>query len=301
MEYDWMTTELFHWKMPNGKIGEGILYKPENLDTTKKYPVIFHYYEKLSDGLNIYRTPSLSNGALSIPWYVSNGYLVFVPNMYYETGYVVKSIVETITSAVHDLSVIPWINAKKMGLQGHSFGGFETIALIANTNLFAAAQESAGYANAISYYNYKLGYLGGDKNGGVNRNDYFDIEQGNLGCSPWEQFSIYTENSPIFNVQNINTPLLMMHNKEDDNVPFSQAIELYTSLRRLRKKTWLLQYDKKDEPNEGHMISNSRVKQLDFTVRQQQFFNFYLRDIQSSKWIKKNEDEKNEFVNQGNP
>jgi len=160
-----------------------------------------------------------------------------------------------------------------MGLQGHSFGGFETLTIISRTKLFAAAQESAGYTNAISYYNQQTGLTS-------NRNQYFDIEQGNLGFSPWQKPKLYLDNSPIFHVNNITTPLLIMHNKGDDNVDFHHAVELFISMRRLRKPAWLLQY--KDE---NHMIGRSDKNQLDFTIRQQQFFDHYLRGVPAPKWM----------------
>jgi dienelactone hydrolase len=271
-EYNWMSTKLIKWNMPGGKISEGILYKPENFDSTKKYPIIFYYYEKLSDMLYVYETPELSNGMLNIPWYVSNGYLVFIPNMYYKMGEVEKTIVESITSAVKRISEFRYIDISKMGLQGHSFGGFETVTIITHTNIFAAAQESSGLVNSISYYSQPIGF-------GSNRNHYFDLEHGSMGCSPWDNPELYIKNSPIFYVHNITTPLMIMHNKADGNVPFAQGIELFTALRRLRKDAWLLQYT-----GENHIINN-RNNRFDFSIRQQQFFDHYLKGSPMPKWM----------------
>jgi dienelactone hydrolase len=280
-EYNWLTSELIKWKMPNGKMAEGILYKPENFDPAKKYPVIFHYYEKLSDAINMFPADECgelssglrpTRGILNIPWYVSNGYLIFVPNMYFKTGHVRVSVVNTITSAVKHLSTFPWVDIKKLGLQGHSFGGEETAMLIAHTNFFAAAQETAGPVNLTSYYSHRIG-------GSVNRNSYFDKDQGNLRYSPWERPDLYIENSPVFHVENIHTPLLIVHNKGDDNVPPSQGNELFTALRRLQQPVWLLNYKE-----EGHTIDNL-INQLDFTIRQQQFFDHYLKGKPAPRWM----------------
>lgn len=273
-KYNWLKTELVSWKNDRGKRSLGILYKPENFDSTKKYPLILFYYEKLSNELNVYKGPDLSPGNLSIPWYVSNGYLVFVPDIYYNTGHPANSTVNCIRFAVKRLSMYPFVNMKKMGVEGHSFGGVETVFLISQLNIFAAAQASSGVYNATSYY----GYYAGDFS--INRNSYYDSEQGNIACAPWQCPDLYIENSSIFHVQNIHTPLLMMANKGDMNVPFSQSIELFTALRRLHQQVWLLDYG----GYESHGLGNPLNKR-DFTLRQQAFFDHYLRDRPAPRWM----------------
>lgn len=273
---NWMTSQLERWLLPDGRIGEGILFRPENFDSTKCYPLILYYYEKLSDGLYVFRKPALSNGTLDIAWYISNGYLVFIPNIYFRTGDVAKSVADCIMSAVKHLSKFSWVNHEKIGLQGHSFGAYETVSVITQTNLFAAAQESSGLVNYTNYYNHPIG--------SGNRNHYFDEEQGNMGCAPWDSPQVYIRNSPIFHIKNVNTPLLIMHNRGDGNSPFSQGLDLYYGLRRINRRVWMLQYDKDGEPEQGHAITDP-LKQLDFTVRQQQFFNHYLKDFPAPKWM----------------
>jgi dienelactone hydrolase len=272
-EYNWMTSELVRWKMIDGKMSEGILYKPENFDPTKKYPLIFAYYEKQSDGLNMYRVPCLSNGVLNIPWYVSHGYLVFDPDIHYTTGHVGNSAVNAVVSAAEYLSKFPWVDAKRLGLHGHSFGGYQTNYLITHSNLFAAAQETAGMSDLISEY-------GSINGGGGSKQVMYERSQSNLGTSPWLAPEIYIENSPIFHVQKVKTPLLILHNKGDGNISFTQATEFFTALRRAGKKVWLLQYD-----NEDHVIYTNQRNLLDFTIRQQQFFGYYLKNELAPKWM----------------
>ncbi len=122
--YNWYTTEHVHWKLPDGKPSEGILYKPENFDPAKKYPLIFYYYERDADCLNFYLNPEPSNGRINIPWFVSNGYLVFVTDIYYRNGYPGRSALNSVESAAKYLSRYPWVDSRHMGIQGHSFGGF---------------------------------------------------------------------------------------------------------------------------------------------------------------------------------
>lgn len=273
LQYNWLTAELIHWKQPDGVETAGILYKPENFDPRKKYPIIFNYYEKKSNGLHNYPQPGSNNGGFDIARYVSNGYLVLLPDIHYKQGQTGESALRSITSAANYLATFPWVNKHKMGLQGHSFGGYETNYIITHSNLFAAAQEGAGSCNLISAY----GYL---TPSGDTRHELYEKGQGNLGTTPWTHPDIYIKNSPIFNVHKVTTPLLMMHNKEDSAVPFAQAIEFFTALRRENKKVWLLQYD-----NGSHTLDGDPDIVLDFSIRQQQFFDHYLKDSLPPLWM----------------
>jgi hypothetical protein len=271
-DYNWMNAELLHWSLKSGKQASGILYKPENFDSTKKYPVIFNYYEKRSDELNVFRRPLLSGAELNIAWYVSNGYLIFVPDVHYETGSNSEAITNSIVSAVDRLKIFQWIDFDKIGAQGHSFGGYETIVLLTRTNIFRAAQESAGPCDQISGFPFVFG---------VNtKQNYFIFDQPNLGVTPWDRPDVYLKNSPIFDIEHLNAPLLIMHNIDDRQVSFSQAVELFGAIRRLRKPVWLLKYD-----NEGHTLE-AIDNRLDYNIKQQQFFDYFLRDGALPNWMK---------------
>jgi len=274
-KYNWLTVELVNWRMNDHRESQGILYKPENFDSTKKYPVILNFYEKRSDEFHQYLIPDYSQGVLDIPTYVSNGYIVFVPDIYYSYGKgTTEGTIRCVVSAVRQLFKYKFIDSTRVGIQGHSFGGAQTISLIANTNLFAAACEVAGVSDRTSAY----GQLGG---GGYIRQGISETGQGNFGynSTPWTNPQLYIEGSSIYKIGQITTPLLMVHNKEDMSVPFAQAIQFFTGLRRAGKKVWLLQYD-----NNGHTLSQEASK-IDFTVRLRQFFDFYLKNGLPPKWM----------------
>jgi len=160
-----------------------------------------------------------------------------------------------------------------MGLQGHSFGGYETNYLITHSCLFAAACETAGVSDLISEY--------GSDARGTYPMYHAELSQGRIGATPWQRADLYINNSPIFNADKVTTPLLMMHNKGDDVVPFSQGMEFFMALRRLGKRVWLLQYD-----GSGHVI-NGNKSALDFTIRVTQFFAHYLKDDPAPTWMTK--------------
>lgn len=272
-EYNWISSELIGYQMPDGKMGEGILYKPKNFDPKKKYPIIFYYYDKLSQRLFVCPKPGLSTGILNIPTYVSNGYLVCVPNIYYTSGRTGQSAVNSVVSAAKYLSKFPWVDVTKMGLQGHSFGGYETNYIITHSTLFAAAQTSAGASNFANTF-------GGLSHGEKSSAFQTEIGQYSLGTTPWLRPDIYVENSPVFSLDKVKTPLLIQHNKQDGVVPFAEGLAIFTGLRRLQKPVWLLQYT-----GEEHVIIADPANQLDFTIRQQQFFDHYLKGKPAPEWM----------------
>lgn len=273
-EYNWLRAELITWRLPDRTSSQGILYKPENFDPKKKYPLIFYYYEKLSGGLHTYPAPAYSFGVLNIPQYVSNGYLVFTPDIHYTIGHPGQSVLNTLVSAANYLSQLPYVDRKHMGIQGHSRGGWETNFLVTHTQLFAAAMSASGFADYISLY-------GGIRrlNDGSARNGAFESGPQRIGASLWERPDLYIENSPIFTADKITTPLLMMGNEKDRDVPFDQGIEFFIALRRLGKKVWMLQYD-----GSGHSLSLPGA-QKDLTIRMQQFFDHYLKGTPAPRWM----------------
>jgi dienelactone hydrolase len=273
--YNWLTDSLITWKTSDGQLSQGILYKPENFDPAKKYPLIFTYYEKMSDELFNYPTPDFSNDRLNIPYYVSNGYLVFVPDMHYSHGHDGQAVVHTVTSAAKYLVSFPWVDSTKLGLQGHSFGGWETNVLITHSHMFEAACEAAGVVNEVSSFGQLYG-------GGGTSHRYYEIS-GNAspygkGVTPWTHPNQYIENSPIFSIDNVTTPLLMMQGTDDGNVPPAQSIELFLAMRRAGKKVWFLQY-----ANATHNLFGEDAK--DYTIRMKQFFDHYLKGAPPPKWM----------------
>jgi len=270
-QYNWMTSELIDFQTIDGRTEQGVLYKPENFDPNKQYPIIFNYYERKSQELNMYRIPGSPNGDLDIAWFVSHEYLVFTPDIYYTIGHTGQSAYNAVVGAAQYLTRLPWANSKKMGLQGHSFGGYETNYLITRTDLFSAAVASSGPTNFVEMYN---GLIFDNANG-----QYFvETFQPRLGTSLWARQDIYIENSPIFHADKVNTPLLMVSNYADRNVPFTQGLEFFLALRRLGKRAWMLQYDKGYHGLYGK-------EYVDYVMRMTQFFDHYLKGMPPGNWM----------------
>jgi dipeptidyl aminopeptidase/acylaminoacyl peptidase len=271
--YNWGTAELVKWTTPKGFKAEGILYKPENFDPNKKYPMIVYFYEKLSDGLYSYNAPAPTPSRLNIPFFVSNGYLVFAPDISYETGYPGKSAMEFINSGVESLKKNNWVDGKKIGIQGQSWGGYQVAYLITQTDMYAAAWAGAPVANMTSAY-------GGIRwESGMNRQFQYEKTQSRIGATLWEKPELYIENSPLFYLPKVNTPLAIMANDADGAVPWYQGIELFTGLKRLGKPSWLLNYN-----NEAHNLV-LRQNRKDIQIREQQFFDYYLKGAKAPAWM----------------
>jgi dipeptidyl aminopeptidase/acylaminoacyl peptidase len=273
-DYNWLTSELVKWKMLDGKMSEGLLFKPANFDPAKKYPVIFYFYERNADGLYNYRAPAPSASTINIAYFVSNGYLVFDPNIYYKQGEPGQSAYNSVVSAARHLAKMPFVDSTNMAIQGQSWGGYQVAYLVTKTNMFKAAGAGAPVSNMTSAY-------GGIRWGaGVSRQFQYEKTQSRLGATLWERPDLYIKNSPLFAADKINTPILLMHNDADGAVPWYQGIEFFTALKRLNKKVWLLQYN-----GEDHNLVE-RKNRKDLSVRLSQFFDYYLKGAKPAAWIK---------------
>ncbi|GAA3935318.1 hypothetical protein GCM10022209_32420 [Chitinophaga oryziterrae] len=271
--YNWLSSELIKWETPGWGINDGILYKPENFDSSKKYPIIFHYYNKKAQLLNAFIRPGFCTGSINIPWFVSQGYLVFTPDIHFKVGETGECVRNTIESAANYLiSRFAFIDKNRMGIQGFSFGGYHTNYLVTHTNIFAAAMVGAGYSDLISVYG------GVNKESGVGNQQFIEKSGIGMGLTLWGSPERYINNSPIFKVDKVVTPLLMMNNIQDAAVDFSQAMEFFNALRRLGKRVWLLQYD-----DGGHGVLGKSA--IDYTIRINQFFDHYLKGTAAPRWM----------------
>ncbi|MBL7738969.1 MAG: S9 family peptidase [Chitinophagaceae bacterium] len=271
--YNWGTAELYKWKALNGKMSEGILYRPEDFDPAKKYPLILYFYETHANTLHDYMEPTPTGSRLNIPFFVSRGYLVFSPDIHYTIGRPAKSAYDYVVGAAKDLSKHKWVDAKNIGIQGQSWGGIQVAQLVTMTDMFKAAWAGAPVANMTSAY-------GGIRwESGANRQFQYEKTQSRIGATLWEKPELYIENSPLFHLPKVKTPLVIMANDADGAVPWYQGIELFTAMRRLGKKVWMLNYN-----GEAHNLVERKNKK-DIQVREQQYFDWLLKGEKPPKWI----------------
>lgn len=274
-DYNWGKAELISWTSNDGVKLSGILVKPENFDYSKKYPMITYYYERNSDNLYRYTPPAPSASTVNIPFFASNGYVMFIPDIPYKEGYPGESAMSAIMPGVQAVLARGYVDPKRLGIQGQSWGGYQTAYLVTETNMFAAACSGAAVSDMFSAY-------GGIRYGsGVLRQMQYEHGQSRIGGTPWEKPLRYLENSPLFFLDKVTTPLLMMHNDKDGAVPWTQGVELYSGMRRLQKPCWMVTYN-----GEDHNLVE-RKNRKDWTVRLSQFFDHFLKGAPEPVWMSK--------------
>ncbi|HWA34093.1 MAG TPA: prolyl oligopeptidase family serine peptidase [Cyclobacteriaceae bacterium] len=273
--YLWGTVELVHWTSLDNIPLSGLLYKPEGFDPKKKYPMLVNFYEKESDNLNAHIKPEPGRSTINKTVYASNGYLVFVPDIVYKIGFPGESARNCVMPGVTSLIEKGFVDEKNIGVQGHSWGGYQIAYLVTRTNLFKAAEAGAPVVNMISAY-------GGIRwETGLSRMFQYEHTQSRIGGTLWERPMHFIENSPIFFVDKIQTPLLLLANDADGAVPWYQGIEFYLALRRLNKPVWMLNYN-----GEPHWPVK-RENRMDFQTRMMQFFDYYLKGAPEPEWMLK--------------
>lgn len=273
-DYLWGTAELVRWTSLDGRELEGLLYKPENFDPKKKYPMIVNFYERSSTELNRHKIPEPGRSTIDYHYYTSNGYLIFNPDVSYVDGYPGQSAYNCVMPGIMSLIGKGFVDEKRIGAQGHSWGGYQVAYLATRTNLFAAIESGAPVVNMYSAY-------GGIRwESGLNRSMQYEHQQSRIGATIWEAPHLYWENSPLFAIEKVNTPILIMANDQDGAVPWYQGIEFFIAMRRLGKPAWLLNYN--GEPHWAQKLPN----RIDFQKRMAQFFNHYLKGEPMPVWMK---------------
>lgn len=271
--YLWGSVELVNWTSLDNIPLQGLLYKPEGFDPKKKYPLIVNFYERSSENLHAHNAPFPHRSTINQTVYTSNGYLIFIPDVVYRVGFPGESAKNCILPGVTSLVAQGFVDEKNIGIQGHSWGGYQIAYLLTRTNMFKAAEAGAIVANMISAY-------GGIRwESGLARMFQYEHAQSRIGGSLWEKPMHFIENSPIFFADKIQTPLLLLHNDADGAVPWYQGIEMYLALRRLNKPVWMLNYN-----GEPHWPLK-RENRIDFQKRMMQFFDHHLKGEPMPPWM----------------
>lgn len=272
--YNWGRSELVHYTNKVGHPLKGLLLYPSDFDKEKKYPMIVHIYEIRSAGLHQYTNPSQYNDeGFNITNYTLNGYFVLLPDIVYESGDPGVSATACVLAAVKKVTDMGFVDPEKIGLTGHSFGAYESVFIITQTDVFSAAISGAGISDITRWY-FSIG-----KDIQAPEAWRFESQLFRMGKTFYEDKESYFRNSPILHAAHITTPLLQWTGKEDPTVSWDQSVAFYIALRRLQKKHMLLVY-----PDEPHVVFNKN-NQKDLTLRTQQWFDYYLKKEPPAQWI----------------
>jgi dienelactone hydrolase len=273
-QYNWGKSELIQYMNADGKILNAILTKPEDFDPAKKYPLMVYIYEMLTDGLHRYQAPGPGT-SINFSRYASNGYVILQPDIVYEVGYPGSSALKCVLPAVEKVAGMGFIDRSRIGIQGHSWGGYQITYLVTQTNIFAAVQAGASVSNMTSAY-------GGIRWGtGMVREFQYEKTQSRIGAPLFSRVLQYIENSPVFWAERVKTPYLSIHNDEDDAVPWYQGIEFFTALRRLGKEAYMFNFN-----GEKHGL-RERENQKYWSVYQDEFFDHFLLGKPRPDWMDK--------------
>lgn len=271
-KFAWGHAELVEWLNMDGKTVQGVLIYPGDYDPDERYPVFIYYYERFSQRLHDFNKP-VTNHRPNIAQYTSDGYAVFLPDIWFDVPIPGYSATKNLVPGVKKLVEMGVADPDAIGLHGHSWSGYMTAHVVTQTDIFAAAVAGAPVSNMISAY-------GGIRWGsGLARQFQYEQTQSRLGVSLWENPTPYIENSPLFYADRINTPLLFQHGDADEAVPWYQSIELYLAMRRLGKESVFLHYY--DEPHHLRKFAN----RLDYAIKMKEYMDHYLKGEPAPEWI----------------
>jgi acetyl esterase/lipase len=273
-EYNWGRAELIDYTNGDGITLPAVLIKPEDFDAAKKYPLMVYLYETLSESLHRYYPPAPGTN-INFTRYASNGYVILMPDIVYEVGYPGPSALKCVVPAVEKVLGMGFVDPKRIGIQGHSWGGYEITYMITQTDIFAAVEAGASVANMTSAY-------GGIRWGsGMSRAFQYEKSQSRIGAPLWARPLLYIANSPIFWIERVKTPYLTIHDDDDDAVPWYQGIEFFTAMRRLGKEAYLFDFN-----GEKHGL-RERENQKYWTVHLDEFFDHFLLGKPEPEWMSK--------------
>ncbi|MCP3982591.1 MAG: S9 family peptidase [bacterium] len=270
--FAWGAAELVEWTSADGVELQGVLIKPGNYEEGKRYPVLVYFYRFFSQRLHEFNEPVI-NHRPSFPFYASNDYAVFLPDVRFEIGRPGISAVKALVPGVQKLVDMGLADPDAIGLHGHSWSGYQAAYAVTQTNIFAAAVAGAPVSNMTSAYSaIRLG-------SGLARQFQYEQSQSRIGASMDADLPKYIENSPVFHARHVETPLLIQFGDVDEAVPWQQGIELYLALRRLDKGVVFLQY--RGEPHHLKQYPNK----LDYSIKMKQFFDHHLLGEPAPPWM----------------
>ncbi len=271
-EYKWGYNMLIEYTNKGGKRLLGVLCIPDDYQKGQKLPMLVDFYEKNSQNLNrfsrmIYRdTPMFYK-------YVSNGYLVLLPDVHFNTRTTHSDMLDCVEAAVKKVIELGYADPKRVGLHGHSFSGQGSALIAGRSKMFAAIVAGAAATDLISDFNQLW------KSSGTNQHRYDYYGQGRFGTNPFDDLDLYINESAVFHARTMDTPLLLLHGTADGSVEWLQAVEFYNALRFNGKNVILVSY-----PGQGHHASKLENK-IDFQIRMEQFYDHYLKGKPAPDWM----------------
>ncbi|MEQ9397691.1 MAG: prolyl oligopeptidase family serine peptidase [Longimicrobiales bacterium] len=271
-EFAWGRRVLVDYTDDRGNRLQATLALPAGYEEGRRYPMVVYFYEKMSQRHHQFSLPVYDDRP-HMSTYASNGYLVLMPDIVYDDGLPGMSALDDVTAATERVIELGYADPERIGLQGHSWGGYQSSFIVTQTDLFAAVVTGAPLTNLMSMYNINYKRTGGG-NGPI-----LEWSQGRFGVTPWDDFELYTSQSPVHHADKITTPFMILHGTDDGAVDWNQGLEFFNAARRLGKEVILLSY-----PGEPHHLAQE-ANQKDFQVRMRQYFDHHLLGVEAPEWM----------------
>ncbi len=266
-------SKVIEWRDSSGTTQKGVLYTPEGYDSAVKYPAIVYLYETMSQDAFTFYPPEPTTSTVNPLMMVSRGYVIFMPDIRYEIGWPGRSSFKITESGTRHIIESGIADPQRIGIQGHSWGGYQVGYIITQTNLYLCACTETAVTNMTSAY---TGLRAGP---GKPRMFMYESTQSRIGGTLWDKQENYIKNSSIFYLDRVTTPLLSRHSDGDEAVPYTQGLELFLSLKRLGKPVWMFNYK-----GDGHNIKKREIA-VDWSRRMYGFFDYYLIEGPRPDWM----------------
>ena len=271
--YAWGRSELVDYQTPKGRPLQGALYYPAGFEAGKKYPMIVYIYELLSQNVHRYVAPS-DREYYNTSVFTSLGYFVFQPDIVFTPRQPGVSVVECVTAGVKEVIRMGRVDPDRIGVVGHSMGGFDASFIATHTDgIFAAAVAGAPITDLVSYY--------GDHHWGqgIAETDHIETGQERMVVPLYEDFQAYVDNSAVFGAHRMTVPLLLEAGDVDGIVGWHQSVELYNIARRAGRNVVMVAY-----MGEDHGLRQKK-NQVDYQRRILAWFGHYLKGEPAEAWI----------------
>ena len=271
-KYAWGRSETVEYRSDRGLRLQGTLYYPAGYEAGRKYPLVVYLYEKLSDNVHRFVPPS-ERDYYNTTALTSQGYAVFQPDIVFRPREPGQSVVECVVPGVKRIVAMGVADAARVGVVGHSWGGFDAAYLATHTDTFAAAVAGAAITNLVSNYgNHHW-------TSGIAETDHIETGQQRMEVALYEDLQAYIRNSAVFNVHNMKTALLLEVGDNDGTVHWHQGVEMYNIARRAKKDVVMLAYG-----GEDHGLRR-KANQIDYQKRIHEWFAHYLKNEPAAPWI----------------
>jgi dipeptidyl aminopeptidase/acylaminoacyl peptidase len=231
-------TRIIDWRGIDGQQLQGALLLPAGYEEGKRYPLVVNVYGGSYRSTGVFRFGLSGSGVENLQILASRGYAVLLPDTPLRKGTPMHDLLKTVMPGVDRAVDLGIADADRLGVMGHSYGGYSTLSLIVQSTRFKAAVDSAGPANLVSFYGvmHKSGAAGGI--------GWSETGQGGMVGTPWQFRDRYVENSPLFYLDRVETPLLIVQG--DLDLITLQSDEVFVALRRLGKEVVYAKYAGED-------------------------------------------------------